>query len=95
VVVGPTRTSADARRVVAEERPELVLMDVILDGEMASDLVGWLHDRGLRVVLMSGLATAPKSIGQHTVFLQKPFSADELSTAMRTTILAKDQRVPN
>lgn len=36
---------------------------------------------------MSGLAVMPKSIGKDAVFLQKPFSADELLATMRQEML--------
>ncbi len=88
VVAGPAATPAEAKRLTRKQTPDLVLMDLNLGGELAVDLIHWLHQRGLRVIAMSGVAELPKSIREDTAFLQKPFGADELLTTMRDVMLA-------
>jgi DNA-binding response OmpR family regulator len=89
VVLGPAATVTDAERLVAKEAPDLALVDLNLQGEMAFDLVDRLRQRGMCVVAMSGLAVLPRLVRQDTAFLKKPFGTDELLMAMRQTMLAK------
>jgi DNA-binding NtrC family response regulator len=89
VVLGPVGTAADAERLVAKEAPDLVLVDLNLHGEMAFDLVDRLRQRGVCVIVMSGLAVLPRSVHGDTAFLKKPFGTDELLMAMRQTMPAK------
>ena len=89
VVIGPTKTAAGTKQMVAEQHPQLVLVDINLDGKTAFDLVHWLLERGLRVIVMSGLGSMPTSLSRRVAFLQKPFGADELLAVMRETMLTK------
>ena len=52
VVAGPASNTADADRLVAEETPDLAVVDVNLKGEMAYGLIDRMHDRGVRVVVV-------------------------------------------
>ena len=54
-VIGPTATTADARRLVASQAPIVALVDVNLKQEMAGDLIDELHERGIRVIIVSRL----------------------------------------
>lgn len=87
-VTGPAADPADAKRLVIEQNPELALVDLNLKGELAIGLINWLHARGLRVIVMSGLAVPPKSINKTTAFLQKPFGPEELFAALHQAMLA-------
>ena len=87
-VAGPVATPSEARRLTLEQRPQLVLADLTLNGELATELVHWLCRRGLRVIVMSGLAVPPRSISQDAVFLQKPFGPSELLATMQAMMLA-------
>ena len=81
-VIGPTATTAEARRLTAAEKPRLALVDVNLKKEMACDLIEELHAQGIQVVVVSGYASIPvakESIAGH---LQKPFSGAELTAAL-------------
>ena len=51
VVLGPAGTVAEAERLVAEEAPDLVLVDLNLHGEMVFDLVDRLRQREVRVIV--------------------------------------------
>ena len=56
-VIGPTATTAEARRLTAAEKPRLALVDVNLKKEMACDLIDELHGQGIPVVVVSGYAS--------------------------------------
>ena len=82
-------TAIDAQRLVIEQNPELALVDLNLEGELAIDFINWLHRRGLRVIVMSGLAVLPPKVAsQAAAFLQKPFGAEELFATMHQVMVA-------
>jgi DNA-binding response OmpR family regulator len=87
-VAGPADTAIEAQRLVIEGNPELALVDLNLKGELATDLINWLHRRGLRIIVMSGMTIPPKSVSKGAAFLQKPFGADELFAAVHQVMLA-------
>ena len=77
-VIGPTATTAEARRLTAAEKPRLALVDVNLKHEMACDLIGELHAQGILVIVVSGYASIPIAKENIAGYLQKPFSGTEL-----------------
>jgi len=81
-VVGPAATPLEAEHLTKAQSPDLALVDLNLDGEEAVDLIQWLVKSDLRVIVMSGLAALPKAIGEDILFLQKPFSGEELLAAL-------------
>ena len=83
VVAGPAANTADAERLIAEEIPHLAVVDVNLKGEMAYGLIERMHDRGVRVVVVSGYAVLPNSTRKAAAILQKPFSGAELQATLR------------
>ena len=82
VVAGPASNTADADRLVVEETPDLAVVDVNLKGEMAYGLIDRMHDRGVRVVVVSGYAVLPSSTKKAAAILQKPFSGAELQATL-------------
>jgi DNA-binding response OmpR family regulator len=82
VVAGPAANTADADRLVAEETHDLAVVDVNLKGEMAYGLIDRMHDRGVRVVVVSGYAVLPSSTKKAAAILQKPFSGAELQATL-------------
>ena len=88
VVTGPTSKIAEAERLAGDEKPELALVDLHLKGEMSWGLVDWLHQRGLRVIVLSGYAGPNLSLDKANAIVQKPFGADELVATMQDVILA-------
>ena len=54
IVIGPTATTADARRLIALNNPRLALVDINLKHEMACGLIDELHARGTAVIVVSG-----------------------------------------
>jgi DNA-binding response OmpR family regulator len=85
LVAGPVATTEAARRLVNEHTPELALVDVNLKGELAFGLIDWLHERGVRIIVISGYGDLPSSLEEFAAILHKPFTA--------TALLATLQRV--
>ena len=88
VVTGPTSTIVEAERLTLDEKPELALVDLSLKGEMTFGLVDWLHQRGLRVIVLTGYAGLTPSLDRANAIVQKPFAADELVATMQDVMLA-------
>jgi DNA-binding response OmpR family regulator len=85
-VAGPTSTLADAERLATEQKPEVALVDLNLKGEMAYGLIDWLHERGVRVIAMTGYSVLLGSTDKAAAILQKPFSGVELLTTLRRAL---------
>jgi DNA-binding response OmpR family regulator len=85
-VVGPTATTAEARRLTAAEKPRLALVDVNLKKEMACDLINELHAQSIPVIVVSGYASIPVEKDRLAGHLQKPFSGPELAAALRAVV---------
>ena len=90
LVVGPTSTTAEARRLIAAINPRLALVDMNLKREMAGDLIDELHAQGTPVIIVSGYAVPAVAKEKVVACLQKPFSGDELVTAMRAALRVLD-----
>jgi DNA-binding response OmpR family regulator len=85
-VSGPTSTTADARRLANEHKPELAVVDLNLKSEMAYSLIDDLHDRGVRVVVLTGYAVLPQLTEKVVAVLQKPSNRPELLAALRRAL---------
>ena len=85
-VVGPAATTREARRLVAEQRPKLALVDVNLKKELATGLIEELHGQGVLVIVVSGYAVPPLPERTVAAFLPKPFSEADLITILRATV---------
>lgn len=71
----------EARRLVADEEPDVVIADFILPDGDGLAFATRLHDeRGTGVVLMSGLSDLPEAA--ELVPLAKPFTPDQLEQAV-------------
>jgi CheY-like chemotaxis protein len=84
-IVGPTATTGEARRLVAEQKPKLALVDINLKKEMAYDLIEELHRQDILVIVVSGYAVPKMPAEMVAAFVQKPFSEADLITALRST----------
>ena len=82
-VIGPAATTADAERMASERRPDVAIVDINLRGERSYGLIDWLHDRGIRVVVITGYADAAVPQGKAAVILQKPIREDVLLAFLR------------
>jgi DNA-binding response OmpR family regulator len=85
-VSGPAATTADARRLLLSESPTIAVVDINLKRETACGLVDELYDRGVAVVVVSGYAEPPVPPSKVVAFLQKPFNANELLSALHTAV---------
>jgi CheY-like chemotaxis protein len=84
-VVGPAATTAEAERLISEHAPDVALVDVNLrGGELAYGMIDRLHDRGIRVVVMSGYADVPLARGKAAAILEKPVDEAQLITILRS-----------
>ena len=83
-VVGPVATSADAERLIAEQIPNVAIVDFSLrGGEMAFGLIDKLNELAVQVVLISGYATLPVPPEKVAAILQKPMVEEQLLGALR------------
>jgi CheY-like chemotaxis protein len=83
-VIGPVPTTADAMLLFSQEAPDVALVDVSLqNGELSYGLIDWLHDRGVRVVVLTGYADVSLAIGKAAAVLHKPVKEELLITSLR------------
>lgn len=81
-----------AREVLAEHTPDLVISDIVMPGDSGIELRrGILKDHpGLPVILISGYsAEGPAEFAArtpHTIFVQKPFAADSFLMLVEETL---------
>src|SRR5262245_54349438 len=83
IVTGPAATAGEAQRLATECRPDLAVVDVNLNGEMAYEFMDWLHDRGIRVIVISGYEDLPRSLNKFAAILHKPFTMTTLLTTLQ------------
>jgi DNA-binding NtrC family response regulator len=84
-VLGPAATTAEAERLTAERRPDVAIVDINLRrGERSDGLIDQLHERGIRVVVMTGYADASVPQGKAAAILQKPMREDLLLASLRS-----------
>jgi len=85
-VAGPVATAAEAAHLVSERTIDVALVDIRLrGGELAHDLIDKLHDRGIRIVVVTGYGDASFDQGKVAAVLQKPVSAPLLLQSLRPT----------
>jgi DNA-binding NtrC family response regulator len=85
-VVGPVATSAEAERLIAEQVPDVAIVDFNLrGGELAHDLIDKLNDLSVRVIVISGYATLPLPPEKVAAVLQKPMVEAQLLAALQIT----------
>ena len=83
-VDGPVATTADAMRLVSESAPDAAIVDINLrDGELSYELIDWLQDRGIRIVVLTGYADVSLQAGKVAVILQKPARDEVLIASLR------------
>lgn len=84
IVLGPAATVADLNRLAKQERPDAVVADIDLHGELSSGALETLARRGIPIVVITGYGETPPMAVRAAATLQKPVSADELITALLT-----------
>ena len=78
VVAGPVATAREAQHLARSCSPDLAIVDINLRGEMAYELMDWLHERGSRVIVISGYEQLPASLEKFAAILRKPFTLTAL-----------------
>jgi DNA-binding response OmpR family regulator len=72
-----------ARAAVEERRPDLVFLDVHLDGMASDELLDELCGSGIPVVVVTGTADADEYRGRAAEVLGKPFEPSVLVAAAK------------
>jgi DNA-binding NtrC family response regulator len=89
-VAGPAATAAEAERLLLEQAPDVALVDFHLrDDERADALIDRLHDRGVRVVVISGYSVVPLAPEKVVAILKKPVTQSQLLATLRPLIAKK------
>ena len=89
-VSGPVATTADAERLLAEDAPDVALVDFNLrGGELANVLMARLYDRGVPAIVVSGYAASPVAVEKAAAILPKPISEERLLESMRLVTAAR------
>jgi len=84
--------AAEARTILDDGSPDLVISDIVMPGESGIELRRGILDRwpGLPVVLISGYsAEGPAEFAARTpdtIFVQKPFAADQFLALVQQTL---------
>jgi CheY-like chemotaxis protein len=86
-VAGPAATTADAERLVAERTPDVAIVDINLrDGERANNLIDWLYEQRIPVIVLTGYAVVSLPPGKAEAILQKPVSKEQLLAILHPII---------
>jgi len=84
--------AAEARTILDDGRPDLVISDIVMPGESGIELRRGILDRwpGLPVILISGYsAEGPAEFAARTpdtIFVQKPFAPDQFLALIEQTL---------
>ncbi len=79
-VVGAARSAAEARRLLAEARPDLVLLDTYLPDESGIDLLRDIPVATIMLTAASDAATVRAAFVRGALnYLVKPFTAEQLA----------------
>jgi CheY-like chemotaxis protein len=83
-IAGPAATTADALRLLSERTPDVAVVDINLrDGERSHGLIDQLHDRGIRIVVISGYEDVSPAPGKVAAVLKKPVREELLLASLR------------
>jgi DNA-binding NtrC family response regulator len=86
-VAGPAATTADAERLVAERTPDVAIVDINLrDGERANNLIDWLYEQRIPVIVLTGYAVVSLPPGKAEAIQQKPVSKEQLLAILHPII---------
>ncbi len=83
-MAGPVATTAEAARAISERTIDVAVVDINLQGgELAYKLIDQLHDRGIRIVVLTGYADVCVGQGKVAAILQKPVRTPLLVQSLR------------
>ena len=86
-VAGPATTAEEARKLMAERRPHVALVDFHLRDGNAYGLIARLRELGVPVIMISGSIEFPLPISVEGVtMLEKPFSEAQLLACLRSLV---------
>jgi DNA-binding NtrC family response regulator len=87
-IIGPAATVEEAMRLLNDERPDAVVLDLNLAGETSTPVADELAARGIPYVIATGYGAAGLPAGhQKAVVLAKPYDPSDL-TAVLTRLCA-------
>ena len=76
------RSVIDGEPLARGHVPQLAIVDFQLGNDVAFDLVDHLHDLGVHVIVVSGIAISSPRLANAAAVLQKPFTGQELLGAL-------------
>ncbi len=83
-VAGPVATTAEAVRSISERPIDVAVVDINLrGGELAYELIDQLHDRGIRVVVLTGYDDVQLGQRKVSAVLRKPVRTQLLIQSLR------------
>ena len=82
-VVGTVGTAADAERLSSLHELHLAVVDIELQREMSYELIEWLCDRGISVVIVSGHDLPDRLARKVAAVMTKPIRAADLLATVR------------
>jgi DNA-binding NtrC family response regulator len=92
-VSGPAATVADAERLIAEDAPDVGIIDINLrDGERSNDLIDRLHELCIPVLVVTGYSTVSLPPGKAEAILTKPVGAETLLAILRPILNRQKER---
>lgn len=83
---------ADAREAIVRERPDLILLDLVIGEEGGLDFLRWMkeHSHGQPVIVVSALDTAKNAVDALQLgaadYLAKGFDVEELRTRIKNLL---------
>ena len=96
-VIGPASNCAEAQRLIATERPSITLLDLVLNGVFATDVVRALNMIGVPTILVTGWDNLEQVDGKLLAGLpviRKPIDSDVLLHMVNAIAGPDERRVP-
>ena len=86
-VAGPAATIADAKRLIADRKPDVAIIDINLrDGEQANPLLDRLQEQDIPVIVITGYTSVSLPPGKVEAILQKPVSVEQFLAILRPIV---------
>lgn len=85
VISGPAGTIEEAQELAARGPYDCAVFDLNLRGQLTTDVVAELADRGVGVVVLSGYTVDPALRAKVSVCLEKPVTDEEIVAAVEAS----------
>ncbi len=92
-VVGPVENLRSAVHLAGSERIDAAIVDINIDGQASDDVADRLMSRGIPFLFVSGYARTTGLRYSDVPLLRKPFSVEDLQTALDTLLTNHTPRV--